>query len=94
MAKVSRVYSAGEWAVVLYPFSWGDLESMGIDDDQVFLDSANKKYYATKQKNLPDFPDYLYYESTEKIGANTTITLSTESLAKAAGVTLSSLLIK
>lgn len=88
MAKASRVYTAGEWAVVIYPSSWG------VKDDLVFLDSVNKKYYATKQKNLPDFPDYLYYESTERIAANATITLSTESLAKAAGATLSSLLIK
>ena len=88
MAKASRTYSAGEYAIVMYPLSWG------VKDDLVFLDSANKKYYATKQKNLPDFPDYLYYESTDKIGANATITLSTESLAKAAGATLSSLLIK
>jgi len=88
MAKASRAYSANEYAIVMYPSSWG------VKDDLVFLDSANKKYYATKRKNLPDFPDYLYYESTEKIGASTTITLSTESLAKAAGATLSSLLIK
>ena len=37
MEKASRVYSAGEWAVVLYPFSWGE------KDELVFLDSANKK---------------------------------------------------
>ena len=84
MAKASRTYSAGEYAIVMYPLSWG------VKDDLVFLDSANKKYYATKQKNLPDFPDYLYYESIEKIGANTTMTLSTEVVAKAAGATLSS----
>ena len=88
MAKASRTYSAGEYAIVMYPSSWG------VKDDLVFLDSANMKYYVAKQKDLSDFPDYLYYESTEKIGANTTITLSTESLAKAAGATLSSLLIK
>ena len=88
MAKASRTYSAGEWAVVMYPSSWG------TKNDLVFLDSANMKYYVVKQKVLSDFPDYLYYESTEKIGANTTITLSTESLAKAAGATLSSQLIK
>lgn len=82
MAKASRAYSAGEYAIVMYPLSWG------VKDDLVFLDSANKKYYATKQKNLPDFPDYLYYESTDKIGANATITLSTEVAAKAAGATL------
>lgn len=84
MAKASRTYSAGEYAIVMYPLSWG------VKDDLVFLDSANKKYYATKQKSLPDFPDYLYYESTDKIGANATITLSTEVVAKAAGATLSS----
>ena len=84
MAKASRTYSAGEYAIVMYPSSWG------VKDDLVFLDSANKKYYATKRKNLPDFPDYLYYESTDKIGANTTMTLSTEVVAKAAGATLSS----
>ncbi len=84
MAKASRAYSAGEYAIVMYPSNWG------VKDDLVFLDSANKKYYATKQKNLPDFPDYLYYESTDKIGANTTMTLSTEVVAKAAGATLSS----
>lgn len=88
MAKASRTYIAGEWAVVMYPSSWG------TKNDLVFLDSANMKYYVVKQKVLSDFPDYLYYESTEKIGANTTITLSTESLAKAAGATLSSQLIK
>ena len=82
MAKASRAYSANEYAIVMYPSSWG------VKDDLVFLDSANKKYYATKQKNLPDFPDYLYYESTDKIGANATITLSTEVVAKAAGATL------
>lgn len=82
MAKASRAYSANEYAIVMYPSSWG------VKDDLVFLDSANKKYYATKQKNLPDFPDYLYYESTDKIGANATITLSTEVAAKAAGATL------
>ena len=84
MAKASRAYSANEYAIVMYPSSWG------VKDDLVFLDSANKKYYATKQKSLPDFPDYLYYESTDKIGANATITLSTEVVAKAAGATLSS----
>lgn len=88
MAKASRTYSAGEYAIVMYPLSWG------VKDDLVFLDSANKKYYATKQKNLPDFPDYLYYESTDKIGANATITLSTEVAAKAAGATLSSSIIQ
>ena len=88
MAKASRTYVAGEYAIVMYPSSWG------TKDDLVFLDSANMKYYVAKQKDLSDFPDYLYYESTEKIGANTTITLSTESLAKAAGATLSSPLIK
>lgn len=82
MAKASRAYSANEYAIVMYPSSWG------VKDDLVFLDSANKKYYATKQKNLSDFPDYLYYESTDKIGANATITLSTEVAAKAAGATL------
>ena len=82
MAKASRAYSANEYAIVMYPSSWG------VKDDLVFLDSANKKYYATKQKNLSDFPDYLYYESTDKIGANATITLSTEVVAKAAGATL------
>ena len=84
MAKASRTYFAGEWAVVMYPSSWG------TKDDLVFLDSENKKYYATKQKKLSDFPDYLYYESTEKIGDNTTITLSTVVAAKATGATLSS----
>ena len=84
MAKASRTYSAGEWAIVMYPSSWG------TKDDLVFLDSENKKYYATKQKKLSDFPDYLYYESTEKIGDNTTITLSTVVAAKATGATLSS----
>lgn len=84
MAKASRAYSANEYAIVMYPSSWG------VKDDLVFQDSANKKYYATKRKNLPDFPDYLYYESTDKIGANATITLSTEVAAKAAGATLSS----
>ena len=88
MAKASRTYVAGEYAIVMYPSSWG------TKDVLVFLDSATMKYYVAKQKDLSDFPDYLYYESTEKIGANTTITLSTESLAKAAGATLSSLLIK
>ena len=88
MAKASRTYVAGEYAIVMYPSSWG------VKDDLVFLDSANMKYYVVKQKVLSDFPDYLYYESTDKIGANATITLSTESLAKAAGATLSSLLIK
>lgn len=84
MAKASRTYSAGEYAIVMYPSSWG------TKDDLVFLDSENKKYYATKQKKLSDFPDYLYYESTEKIGDNTTITLSTVVAAKATGATLSS----
>ena len=88
MAKASRVYTAGEWAVVIYPSSWG------VKDDLVFLDSVNKKYYEAKQKYLPDFPDYLYYESTERIGANATITLSTEGVAKAAGATLSSSIIQ
>ena len=82
MEKASRVYAAGEWAVVMYPLKWG------IVNDLVFLDSTNKKYYATKQKNASDFPTYFYYESSERIGANTTITLSTESAAKAAGATL------
>lgn len=84
MAKASRTYSAGEYAIVMYPSSWG------TKDDLVFLDNENKKYYATKQKKLSDFPDYLYYESTEKIGDNTTITLSTVVAAKATGATLSS----
>lgn len=88
MAKASRVYTAGEWAVVIYPSSWG------VKDDLVFLDSVNKKYYEAKQKYLPDFPDNLYYESTERIGANATITLSTEGVAKAAGATLSSSIIQ
>ena len=79
MEKASRVYSAGEWAVVLYPFNWGE------KDDLVFLDSTNKKYYETKKKTPPDFPAYLYFESTEKIGANTTIKLSTKTDAEAAG---------
>ena len=87
MEKASRVYTAGEWAVVLYPFSWGDLESL-IRDELVFLDSANKKYYATVEKTASDFPDYHYYESSDKIGANTTITLSTKTDAEAAGATL------
>ena len=82
MEKASRDYSMNEWAVVLYPYSWGE------KDELVFLDSANKQYYATKKKTVPDFPDYLYYESTEKIGANTTITLSTKTDAEAAEATL------
>lgn len=82
MDNASRDYSAGEYAVVLYPLSWG------AKDDLVFLDSANKKYYATKQKTVSDFPDYLYYESTDKIGANTTIKLSTKKNAEDAGATL------
>ena len=88
MEKASRVYAAGEYAVILYPFRWGDIESMGIKDELVFLDSTNKKYYATKRKDVPDFPDYIYYESTEKIAANTTIKLSTKTDAEAAGATL------
>lgn len=88
MDKASRDYSAGEYAVVLYPYSWGTVEDMVLDDQLVFLDSANKKYYATKKKTASDFPDYLYYESTEKIGANTTIKLSTKKNAEDAGATL------
>ena len=82
MEKASRAYTVNEWAVVLYPLSWGEKA------DLVFLDSANKTYYATQKKNASDFPDYLYYESTEKIGANTTIKLSTKTDAEAAGATL------
>ena len=82
MAKASRVYAANEQAVVLYPSSWGD------KDDIVFLDAANKKYYEVTKKNPSDFPDYKYYETVNKIGVNTAITLSTESEAKAAGATL------
>lgn len=82
MAKASRTYTANEQAVVLYPSSWGD------KDDIVFLDAANKKYYEVTKKNPSDFPDYKYYETVNKIGVNTAITLSTESEAKAAGATL------
>lgn len=82
MAKASRAYSAGEYAVVMYPSSWG------TKDDLVLMDSANKTYYAIKKKVLSDFPDYNYYESTEKIGFNATITLSTETAAKAAGASI------
>ena len=81
MAKASRAYSAGEYGVVLYPSSWGTKEGL------VFYDAANKKYYTLKKKDISDFPDYNYYETKEKIGANTTITLSTEAAAKAAGAT-------
>lgn len=88
MEKASRNYTAGEQAVVLYPKSWGNPESLGISDELVFLDSANKKYYETKQKFPSDFPDYYYYESVEKIGANTTIKLSTKKTAEDAGATL------
>ena len=88
MEKASRDYKAGEYAVVLYPYSWGTIESLILNDQLVFLDSANKKYYATKQKTVSDFPDYLYYESTEKIGTNTTIKLSTKLSAEEAGATL------
>ena len=88
MAKASRTYFAGEWAVVMYPSSWG------TKDDLVLLDNENKKYYKILRRDLSDFPDYTYYETTIKIVDNTTITLSTESLAKAAGATLSSPLIK
>lgn len=88
MAKASRTYFAGEWAVVMYPSSWG------TKDDLVLLDNENKKYYKILRRDLSDFPDYTYYETTIKIVDNTTITLSTESLAKAAGATLSSQLIK
>lgn len=88
MAKASRTYSAGEWAIVMYPSSWG------TKDDLVLLDNENKKYYKILRRDISDFPDYTYYETTIKIVDNTTITLSTESLAKAAGATLSSLLIK
>ena len=86
--KASRDYSVGEQAVVLYPKSWGNPESLGISDELVFLDSANKKYYETKQKFPSDFPDYYYYESVEKIGANTTIKLSTKNSAEKVGATL------
>ena len=82
MAKASHAYSSGEWGVVMYPSSWG------TKSDLVFLDKTNKKYYALKKKDLSDFPDYTYYETTQKIGAKTTITLSTEADAKAAGATL------
>ena len=82
MEKASRVYAAGEWAVVMYPSSWG------TKDDLVLLDNENKKYYKILRRDLSDFPDYTYYESTKKIGANTTITLSTETEAKAAGATI------
>lgn len=82
MAKASRVYSANEYAIVFYPSSWGTKEGL------VFYDAANKKYYKIKKKDLSDFPDYTYYESKLKIGADTTITLSTEAVAKAAGATL------
>lgn len=85
MAKASRVYSANEYAVVLYPSSWGTKEGL------VFYDAANKKYYKIKKKGLSDFPDYTYYESEKKIGVGTTITLSTEAAAKAAGATLYSM---
>ena len=88
MEKASRNYTAGEQAVVLYPKSWGNPESLGISDELVFLDSANKQYYATKQKSPSDFPDYYYYETLEKIGANTTIKLSTKKTAEDAGATL------
>lgn len=88
MEKASRVYTANEQAVVLYPKSWGNPESLGISDELVFLDSANKKYYETKQKFPSDFPDYYYYESVEKIGANTTIKLSTKNSAEKVGATL------
>ena len=54
MEKASRVYTAGEYAVVMYPLSWG------VEDDLVFLDSANKKYYETKRKDLSDFQTYFY----------------------------------
>ena len=88
MAKASRTYVAGEYAVVMYPSSWG------TKDDLVLFDNENKKYYKILRRDLSDFPDCTYYETTIKIVDNTTITLSTESLAKAAGATLSSLLIK
>ena len=84
----SRDYKTGEYAVVLYPYSWGAVEDLTLNEQLVFLDSANKKYYATKRKTVSDFPDYLYYESTEKIGANTTIKLSTNRQAEEAGATL------
>ena len=84
----SRDYKTGEYAVVLYPYSWGAVEDLTLNEQLVFLDSANKKYYATKRKTVSDFPDYLYYESTEKIGANTTIKLSTNLQAEEAGATL------
>ena len=82
ISKASHDYSLGEWGVVMYPTSWG------TKSDLVFLDKANKKYYALKKKDLSDFPDYTYYETTQKIGAKTTITLSTEADAKAAGAAL------
>lgn len=81
MAKASRAYNAGEYAVVMYPKTWG------AKDDLVFLDATNKKYYAVKKKDVTDFPDFLYYESEKKIGANTTIKLSTKSAAENAGAT-------
>ena len=87
MGNASRNYSKDEWAVVLYPYHWGTIESLIKDAQLVFLDSANKTYYETKQKSLPDFPDYLYYESAYKIGANTTITLSTKADAEEKGAT-------
>lgn len=61
MAKASRVYSANEYAVVLYPSSWGTKEGL------VFYDAANKKYYKIKKKDLSDFPDYTYYESEKRL---------------------------
>lgn len=82
IAKASRTYSANEYAVVLYPSSWGTKEGL------VFYDATNKKYYEIKKNDVSDFPDYTYYESKLKIGADTTITLSTEAVAKAAGATL------
>lgn len=85
MAKASRTYSANEYAIVFYPSSWGTKEGL------VFYDAANMKYYEIKKKELSDFPDYTYYESESKIGADTTITLSTETAAKAAGATLYSM---
>jgi hypothetical protein len=82
IANSARAYSASDYAVVLYPSSWGTKNGL------VFVDESNKKYYAVKKKDVTDFPDYTYYETAKKIGVNTTIKLSTESAAKAAGFTL------